>query len=159
MHTRPSQPFTVHPARPEDRPAIMALAKSLTEFFPDDVVDLIEASLDKHFVLTGELDHEIVGFLVYSVRDSNTAEIIWMGVKEEFHGLGLGSFMLAELEQQLEADGIKKLVASTLSYTVPYKPYEKVRTFYYHRGFQSLGIQSNYYEDGLDRLILVKNLY
>jgi hypothetical protein len=33
-----------------------------------------------------------------------------------------------------------------------------VRTFYYNRGFASLGIQNNYYDDGIDRLILVKNL-
>jgi ribosomal protein S18 acetylase RimI-like enzyme len=101
----------------------------------------------------------VVGFLVYAVRDSQTAEIVWMGVKEDYHGLGLGSMMLDTLEKTVERDGIKKLVASTLSYTVDYKPYEKVRTFYYHRGFSSLGIQTNYYEDGLDRLLLVKNLY
>ena len=82
-----------------------------------------------------------------------------MGVSEDYHGLGLGSLMLDTLEEKLEKEGVRKLVASTLSYTVKYKPFEKVRTFYYNRGFSSLGIQNNYYDDGMDRLILVKELY
>ena len=102
--------------------------------------------------------YRVIGFLVYTPRDSQTAEIIWMGVKEEYHGFGLGSLLLDTLEKALEEQGIRKLVASTLSYTVKYKPFEKVRTFYYNRGFASLGIQNNYYEDGMDRLILVKSL-
>ena len=144
--------------QPTDKLAILELSRSLTSFFPDDVIPLISAGLDNDPVLIGELGSEMVGFLVYSIRDPQTAEIIWFGVKEEYHGLGLGSMLLETLERLLERKSIRKLVASTLSYTVNYKPFEKVRTFYYHRGFKSLGIQSNYYEDGVDRLILLKNL-
>lgn len=158
MTTQPSQPFHIRSMQPGDKEAILDLSRSLTSFFPDDVIPMISAGLDKDPVLVGELESEIVGFLVYAIRDPHTAEIIWVGVKEEYHGLGLGSMLLESLERLLERNGIKKLVASTLSYTVNYKPFEKVRTFYYHRGFKSLGIQSNYYDDGVDRLILLKNL-
>ena len=37
-------------------------------------------------------------------------------------------------------------------------PWEKVRTFFYNRGFKSMGIQKNFYEEGIDRLILQKRL-
>ena len=159
MAIRPAQRFRIRPMEPGDQLGILELARSLTQYFPEDVIDLIEASLKKRPVLIGELGEEIIGFLVYAVRDSQTSEIIWMGVKEEYHGLGLGSLMLDTLEKNLEDDGIKKLIVSTLSYTVQYKPFEKVRSFYYHRGFTSLGIQHNYYQDGVDRLILIKSLY
>ncbi|MDH3217369.1 MAG: GNAT family N-acetyltransferase [Candidatus Krumholzibacteria bacterium] len=158
MRPRPPQAFHIRAMEPDDKPAILALARSLTQFFPEDVIELISQSLNTRPVLLGDLGKEVVGFLVYAVRDSHTAEIVWMGVKEEYHGLGLGSLMLDTLEKTLADQGIQKLVASTLSYTVKYKPFEKVRTFYYHRGFTSMGIQNNYYEDGMDRLILVKNL-
>lgn len=144
--------------RPGDKPAILSLARSLTAFFPEDVIPMIASGLEKDSVLAGELGDEVIGFLVYAVRDTQTAEIIWFGIKEDYHGLGLGSMMLESLERLLERKGVGKLIASTLSYTVKYKPFEKVRTFYYHRGFKSLGIQSNYYEDGIDRLILVKKI-
>ena len=152
------QPLKVRRMRPEERGHVMALAKSLTQFFPEDVIGLIDTSLDKNEVLTGLMGDEVVAFLVYTKRDAQTAEIVWMGVKEDYHGLGLGSLVLYHLEETLEKEGIQKLVASTLSYTVDYKPFEKVRTFYYHRGFQSLGTQNNYYDDGMDRLVLVKDL-
>ena len=158
MFSQPAQPFRIRSMQPTDKEAILDLSRSLTAFFPEDVIPMISAGLDKDPVLVGEMGSEIVGFLVYSVRDPQTAEIIWLGVKEEFHGLGLGSMLLETLERLLERKNIRKLVASTLSYTVNYKPFEKVRTFYYHRGFKSLGIQNNYYEDGVDRLILLKNL-
>jgi ribosomal protein S18 acetylase RimI-like enzyme len=159
MPARKTKEFHTRAMEPQDKSVIVELARSLTQFFPQDVVELISTSLNNRPVLVAGLGDEIVGFLVYAVRDAQTAEIIWMGVQEDYHGLGVGSLMLDTLEEKLEEDGIRKLIASTLSYTVEYKPFEKVRTFYYHRGFTSLGIQNNYYEDGMDRLILVKSLY
>jgi ribosomal protein S18 acetylase RimI-like enzyme len=82
-----------------------------------------------------------------------------MGVKEEYHGLGLGTHLLETLESILVERSIRKLITSTLSYTVPYKPYEKVRAFYYRRGFRSIAMERNFYEEGLDRLILYKDIY
>ena len=158
MSAKPSQPFQIREMQDGDKHAVIELAKSLTKFFPEDVVELIAASLNKRPVLIGVVGKEVIGFLIFALRDSKTAEIVWMGVNEDYHGLGLGSLMLDTLERRMEQAGVTKLIASTLSYTVKYKPFEKVRTFYYHRGFTSMGIQNNYYEDGMDRLILVKNL-
>lgn len=159
MSSVSSNSFRCREMVPGDRPAVSELARSLTEFFPQDVVSLIDTAIEKNPALVGEMGDRLVGFLVYTIRDSQTAEIVWMGIDTEYHGLGLGSSMLQQLEEMLEERGVRKLVASTLSYTVDYKPFEKVRTFYYHRGFSSIGIQNNYYDDGLDRLLLVKKLY
>jgi len=158
MKSKPSEPFHIRTMERGDEPAIVHLAGSLSTFFPEDVIAMIKDSLKTKPVMVGTLGKALVGFLVYTLRDANTAEIMSMGVAEKYHGLGLGSMMLDTLEQALEKQGVRKLIVATLSYTVKYKPFEKVRTFYYHRGFNSLGIQQNYYEDGLDRLILVKNL-
>lgn len=158
MPSRPVKSFQIGEMEAGHKPAILELARSLTQFFPEDVVELISSSLNSKSVLVGLLGNDVIAFLVYTTRDAQTAEIVWMGVNEEYHGLGLGSQMLDSLEEKLEEQGIRKLIASTLSYTVDYKPFEKVRTFYYNRGFTSLGIQNNYYDDGMDRLILVKSL-
>ncbi len=158
MPAQSSKPFQIRDMKNADKPSIVELARSLTTFFPEDVVELIAASLSKRSVLVGVAGKEVIGFLIFELRDSRTTEIIWMGVKEDYHGLGLGSLMLDTLEKRMEQAGVNKIIASTLSYTVKYKPFEKVRTFYYHRGFTSLGIQNNYYQDGMDRLILVKNI-
>ena len=158
MTPQPAKPFRIRTMKPGDRPSILDLARSLSEFFPEDVIGAIDASLRKDPCFVGLLGDAIVGFLVWIYRDPQTAEIVWMGINEEYHGLGLGSMMLGSLERHLEKKSVTKLVVSTLSYTVDYKPYEKVRAFYYARGFKSLGIQQDYYYEGVDRLILVKTL-
>lgn len=158
MQARRAQPFRVRSMKAGDQKPIIRLAKSLSQFFPSDFIRVIDESLTKHPCLVGLLGEEIVGFLVWTQRDAQTAEIFWMGIKGEFHGLGLGTMLLDSLEQHVVKRGVTKLIVSTLAYTVDYKPYEKVRAFYYNRGFKSLGIQEDYYYEGVDRLILVKML-
>jgi ribosomal protein S18 acetylase RimI-like enzyme len=156
MKPIPPQPFRIRPMKASEAGVVRDLARSLSQFFPVDFISVIDESVKKHPCLVGLLGDEIVGFIVWTLRDTETAEILWMGIKEDYHGLGLGSMLLDSLEQSMGQKGVTKLVVSTLSYTVDYKPYEKVRAFYYNRGFKSLGIQSDYYYDGVDRLILVK---
>ncbi len=158
MNTEPSAPFLIRPSEKKDIPAILALAKTLNKFFPKNSLGILEALLKTQPTVVGEQGGDPIGFLVYTLRDKETAEILWMGVREEFHGLGLGTNLLETLEPMLAEQGIRKLYTSTLSYTVPYEPYEKVRTFYYRRGFKSIGTEHNFYQEGIDRLILFKNL-
>lgn len=158
MESHPPQPFQLRPAVPADAPGILELAMALSEFFPADFIRVIDKDLGKQPALVGLLGGDIVGFIIWMYRDTQTAEILWIGIKEQYHGLGLGTMMLQSLEQEVKKKDVTRLVASTLSYTVDYKPYEKVRAFYYNRGFKSLGIQQDYYLEGLDRLVLLKTL-
>lgn len=158
MESHPAQPFSVRPSTPADAAEVIELATTLSEFFPADFTRAIEKDLARHPALVGVLGDDVVGFVIWTQRDPQTAEILWLGIKAEYHGLGLGTTMLEALEREVEKKNITRLVASTLSYTVDYKPYEKVRAFYYNRGFKSLGIQQDYYHEGLDRLILIKAL-
>lgn len=157
MKNQPPQPFNVRPAVPSDIPVIIELAVALSEFFPTDLIHMIDKDAAENPALVGVLGDEIVGFVIWTYRDSHTVEILWLGVKEDYHGLGLGTTILDSLERHVETKNVTRLIASTLSYTVDYKPYEKVRAFYYNRGFKSMGIQQDYY-DGFDRLILLKTL-
>ena len=62
MATLPSQPLEVREMQPDDHPSVMVLARSLTEFFPNDVVDLIDTSLKKQPVIIGEIGNELVAY-------------------------------------------------------------------------------------------------
>lgn len=151
-------PFHIRPMRKGEITDVLHLAASLEKFFPKNSLTILEALLKSQPTVVGTSGDNIIGFLIYTLRDRETAEILWMGVHEDYHGFGLGTLLLETLENTLDEKGIKKLLTSTLSYTASYKPYEKVRTFYYHRGFRSIGMERNYYELGLDRLILFKDL-
>lgn len=158
MESDAARSFHVRPATPSDTAGIVELSMTLADVFPSDFLRLIDRDLAQHPTLVGVLGNDIVGFIIWTYRDPQIAEILWFGVKEEYQGLGLGTTMLQALEKEVGGRNVSRLVASTLSYTVDYKPYEKVRAFYYNRGFKSLGIQSDYYYDGVDRLILVKTI-
>ncbi len=142
----------------EDVSEVLQITGSLKKFFPQNSLPILRELLKSNPAIVGTTGDTIAGFLVYTLRDRETAEILWMGVKEDYHGLGLGTHLLETLESILGERSIQKLITSTLSYTVPYKPYEKVRTFYYRRGFRSIAMERNFYEEGLDRLILYKDL-
>ena len=73
MPPRPKKEFHARVMEPEDKAVIVGLARSLTQFFPQDVVELISTSLNDRPVLVAGLGDEVVGFLVYAVRDSQTA--------------------------------------------------------------------------------------
>jgi hypothetical protein len=66
MIPRPAREFGIRPMEPVDRPAIVEIARSLTQFFPEDVVDLISDSLNKKPVLVGVLGEEVIGFQGYA---------------------------------------------------------------------------------------------
>jgi len=158
MISESTQPFIVRPLKREDISEVLQITGSLKKFFPQNSLPILRELLKRNPAIVGATGDQIAGFLVYTLRDRETAEILWIGVKEEYHGFGLGTHMLDALESILGEQGVRRLVTSTLSYTVPYKPYEKVRTFYYHRGFRSIAMERNFYEEGLDRLILYKDL-
>jgi ribosomal protein S18 acetylase RimI-like enzyme len=158
MISESKQPFIVRPMTKEDISVVLHITGSLKKFFPQNSLPILRELLKTNPAIVGTTGEAIAGFLVYTLRDRATAEILWMGVKEEYHGLGLGTHLLDTLESILRERSIQKLLTSTLSYTVPYKPYEKVRTFYYRRGFRSIAMERNFYEEGLDRLILYKDL-
>jgi ribosomal protein S18 acetylase RimI-like enzyme len=156
--TNPTAPFLIRPSEKKDISAVLTLASALNKYFPKNSLGLLESLLRTQPTVVGEQGDELIGFLVYTLRDEETAEILWMGVKEEYHGLGLGTNLLETLELMLAERGIRRLYTSTLSYTVPYEPYRKVRTFYYRRGFKSIGTERNFYGEGIDRLVLLKNI-
>jgi ribosomal protein S18 acetylase RimI-like enzyme len=158
MESHTAQPFRVRSATPTDIAGIVELSMTLADSFPANFLPLIDRDLRNHTTLVGTLGDDTVGFIIWMYRDPQTAEILWFGIKEEYQGLGLGTMMLQALEKLVGDKNITRLVASTLSYTVDYKPYEKVRAFYYNRGFKSLGIQQDFYHEGLDRLVLMKTL-
>jgi ribosomal protein S18 acetylase RimI-like enzyme len=153
-----THPFIARPLTREDISEVLQITGSLKKFFPQNSLPILRELLKANPAIVGTTGEEIAGFLVYTLRDRQTAEILWMGVKEEYHGLGLGTHLLETLESILVERSVQQLITSTLSYTVSYKPYEKVRTFYYRRGFRSIAMERNFYEEGLDRLILYKDI-
>jgi len=61
-------------------------------------------------------------------------EILWLAVKREYHGKGIGSKLLKYCEEWAKSNGFRVLVVKTL-WDEDYQPYVKTRRFYEKREF------------------------
>ncbi len=85
---------------------------------PYEVTDYFTSDPDYCFVAEVE-DGGIVGFiLATTVEKEGTAwkrygYVAWLGVDETLQGTGLGRRLYKELEQRLQADGVRMIIADT----------------------------------------------
>nr|WP_297129061.1 GNAT family N-acetyltransferase [Thermococcus sp.] len=84
-------------------------------------------------------------------------EILWMAVKREHHGKGIGSRLLLVVEEWAREKGFEVLVVKT-SGDLNYKPYDKTRRFYEEKGFVRVASVDPYPDWSEPALIYVKCL-
>jgi ribosomal protein S18 acetylase RimI-like enzyme len=87
---------------------------------------------------------EVIGFLVVDFKDSQLAEILWIGVKPEHQDQGYGTELITHVNEELRSKGIKVIKVKTLSEHEEYAPYEKTRNFYKKNGFILLEVMDPY---------------
>lgn len=117
----------------------LQIAVELKEYFTKEAIANMEKDFRNDSIIIAE-DAGIQGFLCFGIRN-NRHEILWMAVKKEKQGQGLGKAMLDFLIQYLRERNVKELYAKTLTPKDPYKPYIKTREFYQKNGFQQLYIE------------------
>lgn len=150
--------ISFRPKREEDSEGILGVARALPQWFTKEgLADMAQDfKLHEGFIAT-ERD-KIVGFITYETLTGNLAELSWMGVHPEYQHQGVGKRLLQLLEGRLIAQGIRILQVSTLADNVVYEPYARTRAFYRANGFQDHRVDSIYFPNGDDRLLLRKCL-
>lgn len=84
------------------------------------------------------LSETCAGLLSLEFPFSNTANIYWMGVKKEVHGLGIGQSLLQSAERLCIERNIYSLTVETLSPKEKDPNYLKTYEFYLSKGFKPL---------------------
>ena len=82
--------------------------------------------------------NKAAGFLSLTLHNEFTGEIHVMGIKKEFHRMGLGKKLVAYAESWLAKKKFKFLTVKTLSPSRRSPAYEKTRKFYLALGFKPL---------------------
>lgn len=103
-----------------------------------------------YVVFKAVAENEIVGFVV--AQKSDELNIDSIAVKKEYRNLGIGSQLIAKVEQHG-----KRILIDTLSLEVSY---ENITAFLLYKklGFEKRRIRKNYYEDGTDCIEMVKQI-
>lgn len=110
----------------------------LPEWFglPESTEGYIKDSKDKDF-LAGFVDEKVAGFIVLKPTSYDTSEIFVMGVKKEFHRLGLGTKLVSAYEKLAIERGYSYSQVKTVK-SGHYAEYDITNNFYKSLGYVEL---------------------
>lgn len=114
------------------------IAHDLPDYFTDVGVRTLVHDAQSQDLYVESQDGQIVAFAVVGTKSEPVRELLWMAVRRDRQGCGIGSALLAGVEQELRASGAQLLEVKTLAAAAGYAPYEKTRRFYERAGFMLL---------------------
>lgn len=101
---------------------------------------------------------EVLGFLTSRGHNPASAEIHVIAVRRDARRRGVGRALLAALEEQLTADGVRFLQVKTLGPSHPDPSYARTRSFYAAMGFLPLEETTAFWGADQPCLVMVKVL-
>ncbi len=148
----------VKPIETEDeRLACLGIARGLPEWFNERGIEAIERDLTREETFIAVEDGQVLGFATVKPASDKALEILWMAVRRELRGRGIGSSLLGVIEELARKKGFEVLVVKT-SGDLSYKPYDETRQFYEKNGFVRIALIDPYPEWGEEALIYAKCL-
>lgn len=143
--------FAIRPLAKTDSDAVLALARSLDDWFNDAGLAQMERDLASHSGFVATDRGRILGFITWRPIESEGADLSWLGVGREFHRTGVGRALLRVLVNRLRDDGVRRLEVSTVADSLDYEPYSRTRAFYRANGFKDFRVDRGFYGEGDDR--------
>lgn len=142
----------IREARLEDiRKVVEIEQKSFKYPYPSLAFVTILNLYPKYF-LVSECCGEVVGYIMAVVDKDGYGHIMSIAVDPSRRGLGIGKKLMEAVESRLSADGIKRFrLEVAVSNYVAIRMYERL-------GYKVVKVLRNYYPDGEDAYVMVKNL-
>jgi ribosomal-protein-alanine N-acetyltransferase len=123
--------------------------ESFSSFYSDSV--LLSTIKAPSFFGLASVDNKVLGY-VFSTVVLDEANIDRIAVKKEYRNQKIATKLLIELENRLKDKGVKKVLLEVRrSNAVAIKLYLSL-------GYKKIYERKNYYENGEDALIYIKNL-
>jgi GNAT superfamily N-acetyltransferase len=149
---------------PADVSRIAAMVEVTGFFRPDEVavaVELVEARLTRgdaseYFFVFAMQGDDTIGYACYGPIGCTigSIDLYWIVVDPAAQGRGVGRGLVTEVERLCRTQGSRKIYIETSD-----KPqYAPTREFYLRCGYKIDALQKDFYDDGDDKLVLVKDL-
>ena len=149
------QTLYIRRAKQADIPEIMAIERECFVEPWEEEVFVQTLELTPFFFFVAIADGKIRGFVVGCMENSGSAlygHISNLGVAGEYRGKGLGSLLVARLEQQIVLEGAEgALLEVRVSNT-------GAQDFYRKLGYREAFLLSGYYSNGEDALVMMKDI-
>ncbi|MHA1125167.1 MAG: GNAT family N-acetyltransferase [Candidatus Heimdallarchaeota archaeon] len=123
--------------------------------FPkDDAIDIVSSLYQMEHFYVAELGKEqiIVGFVVFGIYSLRIAHIMILAVHPEYQRLSIGSDLL-----EFALGIIKKEYVTKIRLEVRIENDVAIK-FYEHFNFTNMGILEDYYDDGSNAYLMVREL-
>ena len=142
----------------------MGILDSVALFSPEEKKVAIELAQERllkglqssyHFLFAEDY-REVLGYTCFGNIPCTIArfDIYWLVVHKKFQGLGIGKRLLRKTESEIARMDGKRIYIETSSRVV----YEAARLFYRHCGYSEEAILKNFYAQGDDKVIYVKQI-
>lgn len=131
----------------------------LAEWFENEtaIENYIEKSSKMPFI-GGFMGDKPVAFIVLNKTSDETCEIFVMGVKKDFHRLGIGKLIYEQFEQLARNLGFSYVQVKTVA-SGYYKEYDLTNKFYQAIDFVKLEILKDLWDEANPCQIYIKYLY
>ena len=116
------------------------ILNDLPEWFgmPESTEEYITDSQDKPFIACF-MDKEAVGFVVLNATSVDCADIFVMGIKKNYHRMGIGTKLNDAYEELAKKLGYTYSQVKTVQ-SGPYKEYDITNNFYKSVGYKELEV-------------------
>jgi ribosomal protein S18 acetylase RimI-like enzyme len=156
--------ITIRPIEARDRSQLLELVRLQDNFNAQEVevaIEVIDDTLDPakndYFILVAVREGQgVVGFLCYGdiPMTDRRFDLYWVAVDPALGRQGVGRLLLSRMEAELREQGPAKVYVDTSS--TP--GYDRARGFYEKNGYQVACVLHNFYRDGDDKVIYLKEL-
>jgi D-alanine-D-alanine ligase len=146
-----------------DRDRIEEITRAVGLFREDEILVALEVFDDamrggsgcSYHVLGADIGGRLAGWICWGATPCTlgTYDLYWMAVEPASQGNGIGSALLAEMEQRLA--GIARLI---LIETAGRPNYARTRAFYQARGYARAATIPDFYAPGDDQVVFVKDV-
>jgi len=96
-----------------ERNACLEIARSLPEWFNEAGLRAMERALEKEKTFVAAEGEDVLGFVTVKPLNEKALEIIWMAVRREFRGRGIGTELLRFVEEWVKERGFELLVVKS----------------------------------------------
>jgi ribosomal protein S18 acetylase RimI-like enzyme len=156
--------ISIRPIAAEDRARLLKLVERQDNFNAQErevAIEVIDDTLnpdknDYSILVAASEEQGAVGFICYGEipMTDRRFDLYWVAVEPALGRQGVGRLLLAGMEAELSSQGPAKVYVDTSS--TP--GYDRARGFYEKNGYRVACILHDFYRDGDDKVIYLKEL-
>lgn len=136
-----------------------AILRELPDWFGVEasIIDYVDKVKGMPFYVAYDVKMPI-GFIAIKIHNTYAAEVYVMGVLNKYQRSGIGTKLIAAVEEYCSSNNFHFLTVKTLADTVRFEPYERTRSFYYKLGFVPLEVFPLHWDKENPCLFMAKGL-